>query len=66
MIERTPQNSVLVLRDDGTMKTLEEIEREVITFALIYASGGMSKAARVLKIGRSTLYRKVGSDDRKI
>ena len=38
---------------------LEEIETEVIRFALAHYRGQMSQMARKLGIGRSTLYRKM-------
>ena len=41
------------------MRTLEEIETEVIRFALSHYRGQMSQMARKLGIGRSTLYRKM-------
>ncbi len=43
----------------GEMRTLEEIEREVIRFAIAHYREQMSEVARRLKIGRSTLYRKL-------
>ena len=48
------------------MRPLEEIEREVIRFAIAHYRGQMSEVARRLQIGRSTLYRKLeglGLDD---
>ena len=50
----------------GEVRTLEEIESEVIRFAINHYRGQMSEVARRLKIGRSTLYRKLeglGLDD---
>jgi DNA-binding NtrC family response regulator len=44
---------------DGAVRPLEEIEREVIRFAISHHRGQMSEVARRLKIGRSTLYRKL-------
>lgn len=41
------------------MRSLEEIEAEVIRFALQHYRGRMSEVSRKLKIGRSTLYRKL-------
>ena len=38
---------------------LEDIETEVIRFALSHYRGQMSQMARKLGIGRSTLYRKL-------
>jgi len=43
----------------GEVRPLEEIEREVIRFAISHYRGQMSEVARRLKIGRSTLYRKL-------
>jgi DNA-binding NtrC family response regulator len=41
------------------VRPLEEIERETIRFAIAHYHGQMSEVARRLKIGRSTLYRKL-------
>lgn len=43
----------------GHLRSLEEIERDLIQFAIENYSGHMSEVARRLGIGRSTLYRKV-------
>jgi len=43
----------------GRIKKLKSIEEEAIRFALVNSGGSMSRAARNLGIGRSTLYRKV-------
>ncbi|WP_395665263.1 sigma-54-dependent transcriptional regulator [Methylocella sp.] len=48
-----------LLDDQGDMRTLAEIEREAIRFALGHYRGRMSKMARKLGVGRSTLYRKL-------
>lgn len=45
---------------DGNVKKLRTLEENAIRFALNACGGSMSKAARSLGIGRSTLYRKVG------
>jgi DNA-binding NtrC family response regulator len=50
----------------GEVRPLDEIESEVIRFAIAHYRGQMSEVARRLKIGRSTLYRKletIGIDD---
>ena len=50
----------------GEVRPLEEIENEVIRFAISHYRGQMSEVARRLQIGRSTLYRKLenlGLDD---
>jgi len=43
----------------GHVKKLKSIEEEAIRFALAHAGGSMTRAARNLGIGRSTLYRKI-------
>jgi transcriptional regulator with PAS, ATPase and Fis domain len=42
--------------------TLEEIERRIITRVLQECDMNLSRAAKRLGIGRSTLYRKIGMD----
>ncbi len=55
-----PQGAVLRLTEaDGAVRPLEDIEREVIRFAIMHHRGQMSEVARRLRIGRSTLYRKL-------
>jgi DNA-binding NtrC family response regulator len=44
---------------DGHMRSLEEIEADVIRLAIGHYRGRMSEVARRLGIGRSTLYRKL-------
>ena len=55
----TPDSAVSVLDREGHLRTLEDIERDLIEFAINNYSGHMSEVARRLGIGRSTLYRKV-------
>jgi DNA-binding NtrC family response regulator len=43
----------------GEVTALAEIERAAIVFAIAHYGGRMSRVARALKIGRSTLYRKL-------
>jgi DNA-binding NtrC family response regulator len=43
----------------GEVTALAEIERAAIVFAIEHYGGRMSQVARALKIGRSTLYRKL-------
>ncbi|HEY0444914.1 MAG TPA: sigma-54 dependent transcriptional regulator [Allosphingosinicella sp.] len=45
---------------DGNLRTLEEIEADVIRLAIGHYRGRMTEVARRLGIGRSTLYRKLG------
>jgi DNA-binding NtrC family response regulator len=51
--------TLAMLTTSGEMRPLEEIEREIIRFAISHYRGQMSEVARRLKIGRSTLYRKL-------
>jgi len=52
--------NMLALTDaQGEARPLEEIERETIRFAIAHYREQMSEVARRLKIGRSTLYRKL-------
>jgi DNA-binding NtrC family response regulator len=48
-----------MLTATGEMRPLEEMETEIIRFAISHYRGQMSEVARRLKIGRSTLYRKL-------
>ena len=56
-------DGVAVLDREGHLRTLEDIERDLIEFAIQTYSGHMSEVARRLGIGRSTLYRKVREHD---
>ncbi|HWA20631.1 MAG TPA: helix-turn-helix domain-containing protein, partial [Devosia sp.] len=54
------------LGEAGEIAALQDVERDLIAFALDHYEGRMSQIARALKIGRSTLYRKLreyGFDD---
>ena len=51
--------ALAMVGDNGEMRTLEEMEAEIIRFAITHYRGQMSEVARRLKIGRSTLYRKL-------
>jgi len=57
--EVTPEAPVRILDGRGHLRTLEEIERDLIQLAIEVYAGHMSEVARRLGIGRSTLYRKV-------
>ena len=50
---------VRILDHKGHLRTLEDIERDLIQLAIEIYSGHMTEVARRLGIGRSTLYRKV-------
>jgi DNA-binding NtrC family response regulator len=60
------QGALMMLNADGDVRPLEEMENDIIRFAISHYRGQMSEVARRLKIGRSTLYRKLdesaGSD----
>lgn len=47
------------LSPKGEVAPLCDVERDLIAFALKHHGGRMSRVARALKIGRSTLYRKL-------
>jgi DNA-binding NtrC family response regulator len=51
--------SLAMLTRSGEVRPLEEMETEIIRFAISHYRGQMSEVARRLKIGRSTLYRKL-------
>jgi DNA-binding NtrC family response regulator len=51
--------TLAMLTRSGEMRPLEEMETEIIRFAISHYRGQMSEVARRLKIGRSTLYRKL-------
>jgi DNA-binding NtrC family response regulator len=54
-----PSPALPLLDALGEVRTLEEVEAEVIRFAISHYRGQMSEVARRLQIGRSTLYRKL-------
>jgi DNA-binding NtrC family response regulator len=49
---------VLVL-EQGEVRSLADVERDLIAYAIEHYAGHMSEVSRRLGIGRSTLYRKV-------
>jgi DNA-binding NtrC family response regulator len=51
--------TLAMLTSLGEVRPLEEMESEIIRFAISHYRGQMSEVARRLKIGRSTLYRKL-------
>jgi DNA-binding NtrC family response regulator len=51
--------AINVLNAHGDVRPLEDLEAEVIRFAISHYRGQMSEVARRLRIGRSTLYRKL-------
>jgi DNA-binding NtrC family response regulator len=60
LAQPAPGGEALSLIDAaGHVRPLEEIETEAIRFAIAHYRGQMSEVARRLRIGRSTLYRKL-------
>jgi DNA-binding NtrC family response regulator len=51
--------NALDLLEGTDMRRLEDLEKEIIRFALSHYRGHMSEVSRKLGIGRSTLYRKL-------
>lgn len=49
----------MLIDAEGKLRTLKSVQEEAIRYALKAADGCMTRAARSLGIGRSTLYRKV-------
>jgi DNA-binding NtrC family response regulator len=58
-VEVRDPHALSLTGEDGDIKRLEEIEAEIIRFALAHYRGHMSEVSRRLGIGRSTLYRKL-------
>jgi DNA-binding NtrC family response regulator len=58
-VEIKDPHSMTLVDDDGNMRRLEELETDIIRFALDHYRGHMSEVSRRLGIGRSTLYRKL-------
>jgi DNA-binding NtrC family response regulator len=51
--------TLAMLTGTGDVRALDDMENEIIRFAISHYRGQMSEVARRLKIGRSTLYRKL-------
>jgi DNA-binding NtrC family response regulator len=65
-VEVRDPSALALLNGSGDVRKLDEVESEAIKFAIDHYRGQMSKIARKLGIGRSTLYRKLrdlGLDD---
>ncbi len=54
-----PGDTLPLLDAEGEVRPLEEVEAELIRYAITHYRGQMSEVARRLQIGRSTLYRKL-------
>ncbi|MCW5724925.1 MAG: sigma-54-dependent Fis family transcriptional regulator [Maricaulaceae bacterium] len=57
------QAPVEIMDEGGHLRSLEAIERDLISYAIETYAGRMSEVARRLGVGRSTLYRKVREYD---
>ncbi|MBO9375156.1 response regulator [Sphingomonas histidinilytica] len=55
-----PAGSVALFGADGHVRPIDEIEADLIRMAIGHYRGRMTEVARRLRIGRSTLYRKLG------
>ena len=51
--------SPISIMEDGEVRSLSAVERDLIAYAIDFYAGHMSEVSRRLGIGRSTLYRKV-------
>lgn len=54
-----PAHSLPLTDPRGDVRPLDDIERDALRFAISHYRGQMSEVARRLRIGRSTLYRKL-------
>src|SRR6202007_2713983 len=54
-----PGEALPLLDAGGEVRPLDEVEADLIRYAITHYRGQMSEVARRLKIGRSTLYRKL-------
>jgi DNA-binding NtrC family response regulator len=59
LAQPSPGDALPLLDAEGEVRPLEEVESELIRYAVTHYRGQMSEVARRLKIGRSTLYRKL-------
>ncbi len=58
-VEMRDPNMMRLLNENGDVRKMDDMEAELIRFALAHYRGQMSEMARKLGIGRSTLYRKM-------
>jgi DNA-binding NtrC family response regulator len=58
-VPHSAHGTLTLLDAHGDVRPLEEMEYETIRFAIAHYRGQMSEVARRLRIGRSTLYRKL-------
>ncbi|MDB5189071.1 MAG: two component, sigma54 specific, transcriptional regulator, Fis family [Parcubacteria group bacterium] len=55
----SPEGVLQLLDAHGELRSMDDLEYEIIQFAITKSQGNMSETAWGLKIGRSTLYRKM-------
>ena len=53
------RGTLQALSSAGDVRSLEDVDGDLIRFAIDYHEGRMTRVARSLDIGRSTLYRKL-------
>ena len=54
-----PGDALALLDAEGEVRPLDDVEADLIRYAITHYRGQMSEVARRLRIGRSTLYRKL-------
>lgn len=59
------EGQMAMLKCDGNIRPIDELEAELIQYAIKHYKGKMTEVARRLGIGRSTLYRKIQDYDLK-
>lgn len=63
-VPQTGGNGPVAIQDEvGEIRALNDIERDILQYAIDFYEGHMSEVSRRLGIGRSTLYRKVREYD---
>ena len=58
-VEVRDPHALPLVDENGEMRRLDDLEADIIRFALAHYRGHMSAVSRRLGIGRSTLYRKL-------
>ncbi|MEM6780999.1 MAG: sigma-54 dependent transcriptional regulator [Pseudomonadota bacterium] len=54
------QGTVSIIGHDGSVKSIADLEKEIITFAIEHHNNNVTRADAELGIGKSTIYRKIG------
>lgn len=58
---QTKGGVIFPMRADGSFKSFQELEQEIVALALAHHDHNISRTARVLGIAKSTLYAKIGT-----